>query len=103
MRGHQILLVRRPPSGLLGGMMMPPTSAWTEHKLHDPLEGAPGEFAWDHVGEIRHVFTHFALRLDVWRAAAPARAKAAGEWVERHNALAALPTVGRKAVALAVR
>jgi A/G-specific adenine glycosylase len=103
MRGHQILLVRRPPSGLLGGMMMPPTSAWTEHKLHDPLEGAPGAFAWEHVGEIRHVFTHFALRLGVWRAAAPARAKTAGEWVERNDALAALPTVGRKAVALAVR
>lgn len=103
MRGHQILLVRRPPSGLLGGMMMPPTSAWTEAKSDDPLEGAPGEFAWEHVGEIRHVFTHFALKLNVWRAIAPARAKTSGEWMNSDDALAALPTVGRKAVALAVR
>ena len=102
-RGRQIMLVRRPPAGLLGGMMMPPTSAWTEHKLPDPLAGAPGEFAWEHVGEIRHVFTHFALRLDVWRAAAPARAKTAGEWMASDSALAAMPTVGRKAVARAIR
>ena len=103
MRGDQVMLVRRPPSGLLGGMMMPPTSAWTEAKSDDPLEGAPGEFAWEHVGEIRHVFTHFALKLNVWRAIAPARAKTSGEWMNSDDALAALPTVGRKAVALAVR
>jgi len=102
-RGDQVMLVRRPPSGLLGGMMMPPTSAWTEAKSDDPLEGAPGEFAWEHVGEIRHVFTHFALKLKVWRAIAPARAKTSGEWMNSEDALAALPTVGRKAVALAVR
>ena len=103
MRGDQVMLVRRPPSGLLGGMMMPPTSAWTEAKSDDPLDGAPGAFAWEHVGEIRHVFTHFALKLNVWRAIAPARAKTSGEWMNSDDALAALPTVGRKAVALAVR
>ncbi len=103
MRGDQVMLVRRPPSGLLGGMMMPPTSAWTEEKSVDPLEAAPGNFAWERVGEIRHVFTHFALKLDVWRAVAPARARTTGEWMQSEDALAALPTVGRKAVALAVR
>lgn len=103
MRGDQVMLVRRPPSGLLGGMMMPPTSAWTEAKSDDPLDGAPGAFAWEHVGEIRHVFTHFALNLNVWRAIAPARAKTSGEWMNSEDALATLPTVGRKAVALAVR
>ena len=102
-RGDQVLLVRRPPTGLLGGMMMPPTSAWTEESQQDPLEGAPGDFAWERVGEIRHVFTHFALKLDVWRATAPARARTPGEWLTTHDALASLPTVGRKAVALAVR
>jgi A/G-specific adenine glycosylase len=103
MRGDHVMLIRRPASGLLGGMMMPPTSPWTEAKSDDPLEGAPGDFAWEHVGEVRHVFTHFALKLDVWRAEAPARAKTTGEWMQRDEALAALPTVGRKAVALAVR
>jgi A/G-specific adenine glycosylase len=101
-RGDEVLLVRRPPSGLLGGMVMPPTSEWRDSKLADPLEGAPGKFAWGRVGEVRHVFTHFALKLDVWRAEAPPRAKAPGEWLAHDDALAALPTVGRKAVALAL-
>lgn len=101
-RGDEVLLVRRPDSGLLGGMMMPPSSEWRAEKLDDPLEGAPLKLAWERIGEVRHVFTHFALKLDVYRAEAPARAKAAGEWMTARDALAALPTVGRKAVALAV-
>lgn len=102
MRGDEVLLVRRPDSGLLGGMMMPPSSEWRTAKLADPLDGAPMETSWEHVGEVRHVFTHFALKLDVYRAQAPARAKAVGEWMPIEEALAALPTVGRKAVLLAV-
>jgi A/G-specific adenine glycosylase len=102
-RGEQVLLVRRGPSGLLGGMMMPPTSEWREGKLADPMEGAPLEAKWERIGEVRHVFTHFALTLDVWRAQAPARAKVTGEWMSHEDALAALPTVGRKAVALALK
>ncbi len=102
-RDGEVLLVRRPASGLLGGMMMPPTSAWTEEKASDPLEGAPGRrIAWVQVGEVRHVFTHFALKLDVWRADVDATARVEGEWLSHEDALAALPTVGRKAVALAL-
>jgi len=101
-RGGKMLLVRRDPRGLLGGMMMPPSSEWREKKLADELEGAPADAAWQRIGEVRHVFTHFALKLDVWRAEAPARAKVAGEWFSFEDALAALPTVGRKAAALAI-
>jgi A/G-specific adenine glycosylase len=101
-RGDEVLLVRRGPSGLLGGMMMPPSSAWREKKAKDNLEGAPGDFAWERMGEVRHVFTHFALKLDVFRAEAPLRAKVAGEWFGVEDALAALPSVGRKAAALAL-
>lgn len=101
-RGGKILLVRRPPSGLLGGMMMPPASEWLEKKPADLLEGAPSKAQWDHIGEVRHVFTHFALKLDVFQAEASARVKPAGEWLTIDDALAALPTVGQKAVALAV-
>ena len=74
-RGDQVMLVRRPPSGLLGGMMMPPTSAWNDVQADAPLAEAPGEFKWERVGEVRHVFTHFALRLDVWTAEAGSRAR----------------------------
>jgi A/G-specific adenine glycosylase len=101
-RGGEVLLVRRPPSGLLGGMVMPPTSEWTTAKLADPRQGVPAKASWKQVGEVRHVFTHFALKLAVWRAEAPARAKVQGEWLAHDDALAALPTVGRKAVALAL-
>jgi A/G-specific adenine glycosylase len=101
-RGTEVLLVRRPPSGLLGGMMMPPTSAWTEAKAANALAEAPGLFDWNYIGEVRHVFTHFALMLDVYRADVGPRAKAEGEWLAHDEALAALPTVGRKAVALAL-
>jgi A/G-specific adenine glycosylase len=101
-RGEHVLLVRRPPSGLLGGMMMPPSTAWTEAKHADPLGDAPAKASWERIGEVRHVFTHFALKLDVWRAEAPARAKVTGDWLAHADALASLPTVGRKAVALAL-
>ena len=99
-RGPDVLLIRRPPSGLLGGMMMPPSSAWSETKADNPLAEAPGKFDWKPVGEVRHVFTHFALKLDVYRADVGASAKLDGEWLSHEAALAALPTVGRKAVAL---
>ncbi len=102
-RRGKVLLVRRGPSGLLGGMMMPPSSEWREGRMKDPLDGAPGDFAWRRIGEVRHVFTHFALKLDVWSAAAPTKAKPPGEWLDYESALASLPTVGRKAVALAVK
>jgi A/G-specific adenine glycosylase len=101
-RGDNVLLIRRPPSGLLGGMMMPPGSAWTDDKPDDPLAAAPGSYNWERIGEVRHVFTHFALKLDVYRAEAAPRAKVEGEWFAHADALAALPTVGRKAVALAI-
>ena len=100
-RGDQVMLVRRPPTGLLGGMMMPPTSAWTEQRADDALAEAPGKFAWRHAGEVRHVFTHFALRLDVWTAEAGSNTK--GEWLPHADALAATPTVGRKALALVLK
>lgn len=102
-RGDEVLLVRRPPTGLLGGMMMPPTSAWNETRAADQLAEAPGAFDWKHAGEVRHVFTHFALRLDVWTAEAGSRARVEGEWLDKDGALAATPTVGRKALAVVLK
>ncbi len=103
-RADSVLLVRRPPKGLLGGMWMPPTGEWTETPVADVFAQAPVKAQWEEAGEVRHVFTHFALKLAVWRAVAPARFKApeGAAWVERQEALAALPTVGRKAVKLAL-
>lgn len=96
--GDHVLMQRRPPSGLLGGMLTPPGSDWVEAD-ESPRSGAPVEADWAHAGEARHVFTHFKLSLDVWRAAG--RADVAGlDWIHRDEALAAAPTIGRKVLKL---
>jgi A/G-specific adenine glycosylase len=48
--GH-VLLVRRPPKGLLGGMLALPT------------ESAPAQAEWREAGSVDHVFTHFELNM----------------------------------------
>ncbi|HRK65517.1 MAG TPA: NUDIX domain-containing protein, partial [Terricaulis sp.] len=93
-RGAKVWLVRRPDKGLLGGMAGLPTSDWGGSRLDEAsaLEYAPVAAVWDKVGEVRHVFTHFALTLDVY--AARAAPKGEGWWGDA----SALPTVFRKAV-----
>ncbi|MDO1560352.1 A/G-specific adenine glycosylase [Brevundimonas sp. 2R-24] len=61
----RIGLMRRPPQGLLGGMLGLPTSEW----LDAPVEAEPPiAAAWRAVGEVEHVFTHFHLTLRVMTA-----------------------------------
>jgi A/G-specific adenine glycosylase len=82
--GH-VLLVRRPASGLLGGMLALP-------------ESAPAEAEWHEAGSVDHVFTHFALTTRVLCATAAVRA--GGLWwpIERLDE-AGLPTLYAKAAA----
>jgi A/G-specific adenine glycosylase len=94
-----MLLRRRPPRGLLGGMCEVPVSDWSEA----PPRGAPPLAAgWRRVGQpVEHVFTHFVLRLAVERAEVHAAAEApAGCWWAPAGALAGagLPSVMKKAV-----
>ncbi len=51
-RDGQVLLIRRPPSGLLGGMLALPDSP-------------PIKTRWRQAGAVEHVFTHFSLTLHV--------------------------------------
>jgi A/G-specific adenine glycosylase len=69
--GDCVALVRRPAKGLLGGMLALPTSEWrdTPPSDDDVRAAAPIAAAWKPAGAIRHVFTHFALDLRVFRAA----------------------------------
>ncbi|HEX5776119.1 MAG TPA: A/G-specific adenine glycosylase [Caulobacteraceae bacterium] len=69
-RGDEVALVRRPPKGLLGGMLALPTSEWRGSALSDDeaLAAAPAEASWRAAGEVEHVFTHFSLNLRVLRA-----------------------------------
>ncbi len=86
-------LVRRPDKGLLGGMAALPTTEWRDKKWTraEALKHAPVAGDWKRTGAVEHVFTHFALTLDVYSAeTAPPND---GWWGDAST----LPTVFKKA------
>lgn len=92
-RDGEFWLVRRPDKGLLGGMAALPTTDWRDKKWTraEALKHAPVAGDWKKTGAIEHVFTHFALTLDVYSAeTAPPNG---GWWGDA----SALPTVFKKA------
>jgi len=95
-RGCKVALVRRPPNGLLGGMLGLPTSAWVGKSLTagEALAAAPAPGDWREAGEVDHVFTHFSLTLQVWRCDGAEMEDAI--WTPR-SGLGALPSVFLKA------
>ena len=99
----QVLLRRRPPRGLLGGMTELPGTAWRSAPWTRPeaQAQAPMHAAWRQAGQVHHVFTHFELQLDVYAARVPAIT--ADGFLRPETALAdeALPSVMRKCVAMA--
>jgi A/G-specific adenine glycosylase len=95
-RGDATALVRRPPKGLLGGMLGLPTSDWRDRPWADSeaAEAAPAAGAWRDFGVVEHVFTHFSLTLRVLRA----ESNGEGDFVwTGPEGLAALPSVFLKA------
>ncbi len=101
----RVLLRRRPPRGLLGGMTELPgtpwrTAPWAEAEI---AAAAPMPAAWRDIGEVRHGLTHFELRLRVH--AAQVGTIAAEGFLRPAEALEgeALPSVMRKCVALAIQ
>ena len=94
-RGDRVALVRRPARGLLGGMLGLPTSDWRAEPWSqaETIAAAPVTADWRPAGEIRHVFTHFALTLAVYRAE--------GDWEgalwKPRSELEAMPSVFLKA------
>ncbi len=109
-----VLLRRRPPTGLLGGMMEVPSSAWeAERRLDkDALADAPLRAQWWPVpDDVVHVFTHFRLEVQVFRALVPLDASlnlwaepARCKFVPRRDLHAeALPSLMRKLIAHALK
>lgn len=86
-----VLLERRPDKGLLGGMLGWPGSVWQEQAVETV---PPMAAEWREVGEVRHTFTHFHLRLTV--CVADGVADAAGFVPKADFVPSDLPTVMRK-------
>jgi A/G-specific adenine glycosylase len=101
-----VLLRRRSPKGLLGGMHEPPMSAWEEDFPLSTAKLRPVKATFRKLpGLVRHGFTHFELELQVYRAegVAPKIALAATEWAPLDDLKRfALPTVMKKVIAHAV-
>ena len=67
-RDGRIALRRRAEHGLLGGMIEVPSTDWRDAPWSEPeaLDAAPFKADWRPLpGQVRHVFTHFELRLAV--------------------------------------
>jgi A/G-specific adenine glycosylase len=63
-----VLMRRRPENGLLGGLLEVPSTEWREGAWaeEEALSVAPAVASWRALpGIVRHVFTHFALELEV--------------------------------------
>lgn len=100
-----VLLRKRGDTGLLAGMAEPPTTGWTARiDGATETEAAPFTAAWLPCGAIRHVFTHFELSLDVYRADDVTIEAPDGWWWVQPEELGgeALPTVMKKAIAAAL-
>jgi A/G-specific adenine glycosylase len=94
-----VALVRRPPKGLLGGMLGLPTTPWRAAPFSDAeaLALAPRADRWRAAGQVEHVFTHFSLTLTIYAAEAKTRDPAFA-WTPLSEALEATPSVFRKAL-----
>ena len=109
-----VLLRKRPPAGLLGGMMEVPSTDWSDTLMPADmaLAGAPVRTEWWTVpGGVVHTFTHFRLELQVLRAIVPPETPLTF-WAEPDRCIwiarrdlhkAALPSVMRKIIAHALK
>ncbi len=95
-----VLLRRRPPRGMLGGMLEVPSTEWREAawSREEALPAAPLAGRWRELpGVVSHGFTHFRLELTVM--SATVRGAADGIWIpEEALATQGLPTLTRKVV-----
>ena len=85
----EVLLVRRPGRGLLGGMLALPTDG----------EGPPVAAEWRDAGAVEHVFTHFALTMRLYCAEAGTRDYDGIWWPVERLGEAGLPTLFAKLAA----
>ncbi|MFZ2100566.1 MAG: A/G-specific adenine glycosylase [Oricola sp.] len=104
-RQGAILLEKRSDKGLLAGMTQVPTTGWTARQdgATDTSQAPLPRAGWIGCGAIGHVFTHFELRLSVYRATGEISPES-HQWWNAPDTIAgeALPTVMKKVLALAI-
>jgi A/G-specific adenine glycosylase len=114
-RRRKVLVVRRPPEGLLGGLFELPggeleareaPEEGLARQLRERIGLEPKEIR--PLGRIQHVFSHRVLRLHVHAAVLPAGGRVRRSYFDAHRWVArealdgmALSAVARRAVALA--
>ena len=98
-----VLLRRRPSSGLLGGMTELPGTPWRAEKWTDAeaMEHAPAYANWQPAGQVRHGFTHFELYIHIFVAIVPTIVGTGFQHLIADLDDAALPSVMRKCVTIA--
>jgi A/G-specific adenine glycosylase len=103
-RDGMVWLVRRPGTGMLGGMRALPDDGWNARANGDATPPFAGD--WRSGGVVRHGFTHFDLDLQLMLCVSDEMGKpsiSTGEfWPVAELASAGLPTVSAKAARLAL-
>lgn len=110
----QVYLRKRADKGLLGGMSEVPNSDWVEVPVENTqqeiiadltsVELAPFAAQWQPSGSITHIFTHFELRLSIYKTEVASMPPSNNGWWVATDMLSgeALPTVMKKAISAAL-
>jgi A/G-specific adenine glycosylase len=104
-----VLLRRREPKGLLGGMMEIPSTPWRETSWSEgeAMRHIPYASEWRELeGVVRHTFTHFHFEIEVWASLVDERSEALAEskWITIDGLSdEALPSVMRKIIKHALK
>jgi len=91
---NQVCIEKRPEKGLLAGLYQFPTSEFSDK----PTTACyPASAQWQHIGTVRHIFSHFELELVVWETFI--QKKSQGLWTTFNDLNNyGLPTMFRKAL-----
>lgn len=91
---NKICIEKRPEKGLLASLYQFPTSEFLNEKT---TPSYPFEATWEHIGTVRHIFTHFELELALWET--NVANTNTGLWAELSNlSNYGMPTMFKKAL-----
>ena len=93
--GDDVLVERRADKGLLGGMLGLPHTDWRSEPYRTEEITPPISAPFEVIGGYEHVFTHFTLTQEVWRA--QVSDEAVRDFLRRNNSFQLMP-VSEKAL-----